>query len=44
MAERIRALPSSGVNEMLAGVLNLENDPAAAHRTLELLGALAQEA
>ena len=43
VAERIRGLPSAGVNEMLAGVLNLENDPAAAGRTLELLGALAQE-
>ena len=44
VAERIRALPSAGVNEMLAGVLNLESDPAAAGRTLELLGALAREA
>ncbi len=44
VAERIRALPSAGVNEMLAGVLNLEGDPAAAGRTLELLGALAREA
>jgi F420-dependent oxidoreductase-like protein len=43
VAERIRALPASGVNEMLAGALRLENDPAAADRTVELLGALAQE-
>ncbi|MXX19363.1 MAG: LLM class flavin-dependent oxidoreductase [Dehalococcoidia bacterium] len=43
VAERIRGLPSAGVNEMLAGVLNLEGDPSAADRTIELLGALAQE-
>ena len=42
VAERIRALPSFGVDEMLAGVLSLEGDPAAADRTTELLGALAQ--
>ena len=44
VAERIRALPSFGVDEMLAGVLRLEGDPAAADRTTELLGALAREA
>ena len=43
MAERIRALPSFGVDEMLGGVLRLESDPAASDRTIELLGALAQE-
>lgn len=43
VAERIRALPSSGVNEMLAGVLRLAGDPAAGERTVELLGALARE-
>lgn len=43
VAERIRALPSYGVDEMLAGVIQLESDPAASDRTIELLGALAQE-
>lgn len=43
VAERIRTLPSFGVDEMLAGVIGLESDPAAADRTIELLGALAQE-
>ncbi|MYI86536.1 MAG: LLM class flavin-dependent oxidoreductase, partial [Dehalococcoidia bacterium] len=43
VAERIRALPSFGVDEMLAGILRLEGDRAAADRTIELLGALARE-
>ncbi len=43
VAERIRALPSFGVDEMLAGVLSLQGDPAAADRTTELLGALARD-
>ncbi len=43
VADRIRALPSFGLNEMLAGVLNLESDQAAYNRTIELLGALSQE-
>ena len=43
VAERIRRLPSSGVNEMLAGVIRLESDRAAADRTVELLGALARD-
>ena len=43
VAERIRALPDFGVNEMLAAVLQLEDDPAAAGRTVELLGSLARE-
>ena len=43
VAARIRALPSFGVNEMLAGVIRLEGDPAASDRTIELLGALAKE-
>ena len=44
VAERIRGLPAFGVNEMLAGVIRLDRDRAAADRTLELLGALAQAA
>ena len=43
VAERVRALPSVGVDEMLAGVIRLEGDPAAADRTIELLGALARQ-
>ena len=43
VVDRIRRLPPSGVNEMLAGVLRLESDPAAADRTIELLGAIAKE-
>ncbi len=43
VVERIRALPSFGVNEMLAGVIQLGSDPAAADRTMELLGAIAKE-
>ena len=43
VAERIRALPSFGVSEMLAGALRLEGDPAVEARTVELLGALARE-
>ncbi len=42
VAERIRTLPGFGVNEMLAGALQLGSDPAAAERTRELLGALAK--
>ena len=44
VAERIRALPDFGVDEMLAAVIRLEDDPAATDRTIELLGALAKEA
>ncbi len=43
VAARIRGLPAFGVNEMLAGVLSLKGDRDAADRTLELLGALAQD-
>ncbi len=43
VAERIRGLPAFGVNEMLAAIIRVEDDPAATDRTIELLGALAKE-
>lgn len=43
VAERIRALPSHGADELLAAIVTLKDDPApAAQRTLALLGRLAK--
>ncbi len=44
VADKIRALPRFGADEMLAAIVMLPDDPApAARRTLGLLGELAQE-
>jgi F420-dependent oxidoreductase-like protein len=44
VAEQIAQLPNSGVDEMLAAIVLFEDDPQPAYdRTLELLGALAQQ-
>jgi len=42
VAERIRSLPASGIDQLLATVVNMPDDGAAYDRTVELLGALAK--
>ena len=42
--DRIRALPAFGVDELLAAIVQIPDDPASAQRTLRLLGELARSA
>jgi alkanesulfonate monooxygenase SsuD/methylene tetrahydromethanopterin reductase-like flavin-dependent oxidoreductase (luciferase family) len=44
VAERLRALPSFGVGELLATVIEPKNDDEAYERTVRALGALASQA
>lgn len=43
VAERIQALPEFGVDEMLAAIVQLPDDPEAHQRTLRVLGEIARQ-